>query len=163
MNRTLTMELMRLLHGELPEESARELRERMGREPALAAAYRRLEAAWSGLDLPPAAPPPPGFAGRVMARARESAREPLTWGRAPVWVRATAAAALAAGLAAGVGLGGAWQTPVGTVAAITAGDDLAAEVATLEDEGSLAESYWAVLEESEAAGAADATGSEALP
>jgi hypothetical protein len=105
MNRRLEMDLMRLLHGELPEPRARELRERLAREPELADGYRRLEAVWGRLDLPPAAPPPLGFAGRVIARAREAQAGKISWALAPTWVRTTAAAALAAGLAVGVGIG----------------------------------------------------------
>jgi len=103
MSRTTEIELMRLLHGELPAEQAGALRARMAREPELAAAMARLERSWSGLELPPAAPAPPAFAQRVLAQAR---RQPgLSWSAAPRWARATAAAALAAGLALGVGAG----------------------------------------------------------
>ena len=101
-------ELMRLLHGELPEERAREIRRRLAGDPALARRYRELAAVWEGLELPPASPPPLGFAARVTARARErSAAEaaPLSWSGTPGWARAAGAAALAAGLVAGVGLG----------------------------------------------------------
>ena len=103
MNRATEIELMRLLHGELPAEQAGALRARMAREPELAAAMARLERTWSGLELPPAAPAPPAFAQRVLAQAR---RQPgLSWSAAPRWARATAAAALAAGLALGLGAG----------------------------------------------------------
>jgi anti-sigma factor RsiW len=103
MNRATEIELMRLLHGELPAEQAGALRVRMEREPELAAAWARLERAWNGLELPPAAPAPPAFAQRVLAQAR---RQPgLSWSAAPRWARATAAAALAAGLALGLGAG----------------------------------------------------------
>ncbi|MES1244003.1 MAG: hypothetical protein ABUT39_20540, partial [Acidobacteriota bacterium] len=66
-------DLMRLLHGELPEAEARGLRERLERDPALAETYRRLRRTWEGLDLPPASPVPTGFSRRVMARARADA------------------------------------------------------------------------------------------
>ena len=100
-------ELMRLLHGELPEERAREIRRRLDGDPALARRYRELAAVWAGLELPPASPPPLGFAARVTARAGERSAEaaPLSWSGTPGWARAAGAAALAAGLAAGVGLG----------------------------------------------------------
>jgi len=101
MKRPREIELMRLLHGELPPERARELRERLACEPDLARAYARLEAAWGGLELPPPAPVPRGFARAVAARGAEGG----LWGVAPTWVRAGAAAALAAGLALGAGLG----------------------------------------------------------
>lgn len=105
MNRVTEMDLMRLLHGELPEDRARALRDRMERDPELAAAYARLARTWEGLELPPAAPAPPGFAQRVAARAREQRSGVLSWAAAPGWVRATAAAALVAGTALGVGAG----------------------------------------------------------
>jgi anti-sigma factor RsiW len=167
MDRKLEKELMRLLHGELPAERARALRERLAGDPALAAAYRRLEAAWSGLDLPPAAPPPPGFAGRVMAQAREAARDPLagpaSWGLAPTWVRATAGAALVAGLVAGVGLGGVWSAPAGAEAFEATDEQAEAEIAASGDDGSLAESYWNAVEGIGEAGAAEPAPSESLP
>src|SRR5579864_8843087 len=110
MTRGTEEELMRLLHGELPRERARELRERMAAEPELAGAYQRLERTWNGLDLPPAGPVPAGFAGRVMAHARglPVPSRGLSWSSAPVWVRATAAAALIAGAALGVSVGRSW-------------------------------------------------------
>jgi anti-sigma factor RsiW len=118
-------EMTRLLHGELPPDAARELRERILREPALAAAWQRLEGTWNGLSLPPAAPVPPGFSGRVMAQARsQSASGGLSWRSAPGWVRAAAAAALVAGAAAGLGVGGSWpaaEEPADAAAASSLG------------------------------------------
>src|ERR1700720_1166958 len=109
------VELLGLLQGELPPERASALRERLVREPELAAAWRRLESAWEGLTLPPPAPVPLGFSGRVMSRVREQAggAPPLgagagatiTWAAVPTWVRATCAAALVAGVLLGAGLG----------------------------------------------------------
>jgi hypothetical protein len=99
-------ELMRLLHGELAPERARELTARLDRDPELALGYRRLAAAWEALEPPPPSPPPPGFTGRVMARVRErAAGREVGWSGAPGWVRAAGAAALAAGVLAGAGLG----------------------------------------------------------
>ena len=103
MNRRMELDLMRLLHGELPEERARELRARMERDSALAEEYRRLQESWEGLALPPAAPVPPGFAQRIAARARAEQMAPT-----PGWVRAAAALALIVGTAIGVGVGGSW-------------------------------------------------------
>ncbi|HEY0782564.1 MAG TPA: hypothetical protein VGE98_08925, partial [Thermoanaerobaculia bacterium] len=81
------IELMRLLHGEMPEERARALRLRLDREPALAAVYRRLERSWEGLSLPEPAPAPPGFARRVVAELqRIRASDRLSWSLAPIWV-----------------------------------------------------------------------------
>jgi anti-sigma factor RsiW len=147
-------DLMRLLHGELPEARARELRARLEREPALAEEYRRLRQAWEGLALPPASPVPPGFAQRVMARARADARtESLSLRGAPGWVRAVAAAALVAGTVLGIGVGG--RLPLGD-------DSQASAPRTLETQSqsntsdtsdtdapvddSLAGSYWDALE-----------------
>lgn len=112
MKHDLEVDLLRLLHGELPAAKEQELRHRLAREPELAAAFRRLERAWTGLALPPPSPVPLGFGGRVMAQVRElhAAGGPagggsLSWAAAPNWVRATAAAALLAGVVLGAGLG----------------------------------------------------------
>lgn len=131
MNRT-ELDLMRLLHGELPEERARELRARMEREPALAEEYRRLQESWENLALPPAAPVPPGFAQRVAARAWPERSAPM-----PGWARAAAALALILGTALGAGVG--W-TP--------AADPVEEEEISTVD-GSLAESYLTTLEDLE--------------
>jgi anti-sigma factor RsiW len=115
MKHALEADLLRLLHGELRPDEARALRERLAREPELAAAWRRLERAWEGLALPPPAPVPLGFSGRVMARVRElrqaetpktsEASGAISWAAAPRWVRASCAAALLAGVLLGAGLG----------------------------------------------------------
>ncbi|HEX7186203.1 MAG TPA: hypothetical protein VF756_30540 [Thermoanaerobaculia bacterium] len=143
MNRVTEMELMRLLHGELPEGRARELRDRMERDPELAATYARLARTWEGLELPPAAPAPPGFAQRIAARAREQrSGGALSWTAAPGWVRAAAAAALVAGTALGVGAGS-WihRSP----AALEESPEVSASEATFET--TLAESYWDAIGE----------------
>ncbi len=141
MKRGTEQELIRLLHGELPPDEAWELRARMRREPELAEAFGRLERTWSGLALPPAAPVPAGFAGRVMAHARsQPAPGALSWTAAPRWVRAAAAAALLAGAALGAGVGRSWPaaekslepTPVSMLAAT---------------EYNLAEGYWDVVDD----------------
>lgn len=145
MTRGTEEELMRLLHGELPPERARELRERMAAEPELAGVYQRLERTWNGLDLPPAAPVPAGFSGRVMAHARSLPRPArgLSWTAAPVWVRATAAAALIAGAALGVGVGRSW--PASETASA---DSASATVSSLSgSEYNLADGYWDVIED----------------
>jgi anti-sigma factor RsiW len=100
MNRLPEIELMRLLHGELPPERAFELHERLAREPELAEELRRLEATWDRLELPPAAPAPRGFARQVVGRAESGG----LWSAAPTRVRAAGFALLAAGLALGVGI-----------------------------------------------------------
>lgn len=136
MNRATEMELMRLLHGELPPKRARELRARLEREPELAAAMARLERTWQGLELPPPAPVPPGFARRLTARAREQAGA-ISWATAPGWVRAAAAAALAAGIALGVAI----EVP---------GEEISTAVEEPSDllfDDTLAASYWNALDE----------------
>src|SRR5262245_1778036 len=108
MTRSFDYDLMRLLHGELPADEARARRARIFTDPELAQAYRRLEATWQGLSLPPASPVPPGFTGRVMARVRSKPASSFTWSAAPAWARATAAAALLAGATLGIGVGRIW-------------------------------------------------------
>ena len=149
MTRGIEHDLMRLLHNELPADEARALRARIFREPELEALYARMERTWQGLSLPPASPVPPGFAGRVMARARSQAGS-LSWSAAPGWVRATAAAALVAGAALGLG--------VGRTLPITGGNgDAGAESAptflSATAETSLADSYWSLVEDTAAADA----------
>ena len=145
MTRGTEQELIRLLHGELPAERARELRERLAAEPELAGDYQRLERTWNGLELPPAAPVPAGFSGRVMAHARSLPKPTrgLSWSAAPVWVRATAAAALIAGAALGVGAGRSWP------AAETVSTEASpATVSSLSgSEYNLADGYWDVIED----------------
>ncbi len=100
MNRLPEIELMRLLHGELPPERAVELQERLAREPELAEELRRLEASWDRLELPPAAPTPRGFARAVVGRAESGG----LWSVAPTRIRAAAFGMVAGGLALGIGL-----------------------------------------------------------
>jgi anti-sigma factor RsiW len=144
MNRGMEHDLIRLLHGELAEDEARELRARMLREPGLAEAFRRLERTWNGLEQPPASPVPPGFAGRVMARARaQAATGSLSWSGAPGWVRATAAAALIAGAALGAGVGRSWPSAEPDEAGLQEESVSIAE----ENEYSLTGSYWELVDE----------------
>jgi hypothetical protein len=105
MNSRTELDLLRLLRGDLPAAEARALRDRLAREPGLAAAYERLAAVWGTLEPPVPAPVPPGFTGRVMARVRDEAGGARSWAQAPGWVRAAAAASLLAGAALGAGLG----------------------------------------------------------
>src|ERR1700724_2782151 len=133
-------QLLRLLQGELPPERASALRERLAREPKLAAAWRRLESAGEGLTRPPAAPVPLGFSGRVMARVREQAAgttrpldtNAISWAAAPTWVRATCAAALVAGVLLGAGLGSRGR--------------LDERQRTADSVPALTESYWALVD-----------------
>lgn len=69
---------------------------------------------WNELELPPPAPAPPGFAGRVLARARVEERSRLGLPFSPVWARAAAALALVAGIAGGAGLGWVATEPAAT-------------------------------------------------
>jgi anti-sigma factor RsiW len=141
MTRGTEHELMRLLHGELSPEEARELSGRLRREPELAGAYERLERTWRGLDLPPASPVPAGFAGRIVARARRlpAPARGFSWSAAPLWVRATAAAALIAGAALGIGVGQSWPA----ADAVPDPSSSTASVFSLSgSEHNLAESYW---------------------
>jgi hypothetical protein len=136
------VQLLRLLQGELPPERVSALRERLVREPELAVAWRGLESAWERLTPPPPTPVPLGFSGRVMARVREhaAAAPPLgtgagaaiTWAAAPIWVRATCAAALVAGVVLGAGLGSRGR--------------LDERQRTAESVPALTESYWALVD-----------------
>jgi anti-sigma factor RsiW len=137
------LDLMRLLQGELPEERARALRERLERDPDLARDYDRLRRTWEGLALPPSSPVPPGFARQLMARVRSDRPGGLSLRGAPVWVRAAAAAALVAGTVLGIGVGGrlpaSEPAPGQTVQADpTQSDDLIGDT--------LAGSYWDTVE-----------------
>ncbi|HEY3572000.1 MAG TPA: hypothetical protein VGP73_28985 [Thermoanaerobaculia bacterium] len=152
MTRGTEQELMRLLHGELPPERARELRERLAADPELAGAWQRLERTWKGLDLPPAAPVPAGFSGRVMAHARSLPKptRSLSWSAAPTWVRATAAAALIAGAALGVGAGRSW-----TASETASADSAATTLSSISgSEYNLADGYWDVIEDATASSSA---------
>lgn len=151
MNARRDRELMRLLHGELTPERTRELSAEVRRDPELAAAYERLVGLWRGLELPPPTPVPPGFAARVMSRARAAAANGPGLAAAPGWVRAAAALCLAAGLALGAAVG-VWQevglaaTPDEGIAEI--GSDLGSELADssgLAEAPSLADAYWEAL------------------
>jgi ferric-dicitrate binding protein FerR (iron transport regulator) len=105
MNRRDEKLLTRHLAGETSHADERELAARLAREPDLAAALERLGSVWSGLELPPTAQAPPGFAEHVRRRALESSGAGETIGPAPLWARVAAAAALVAGVALGAGLG----------------------------------------------------------
>jgi anti-sigma factor RsiW len=149
MNRATEMELMRLLHGELPPDRARELRVRLEREPELAEAMARLETTWNRLELPPSSPVPLGFAQRIAARARDQTGT-VSWATAPGWVRAAAAAALAAGIALGAGAGR-W-TDSRAASLEVPGEEISTAAADASDllfDDDLAGSYWNALDELE--------------
>jgi len=137
MDQKSTIELMRLLHGELDESAARQLRERIIASPELRESYEAMERQWQDLQLPEPAAAPMGFAARVVARARE--RSQVSW--TPVWWsrtligRVTSAAVLAGGIAAGAML-----VPLSGV------DDWSHYTTT---EPSMAESYLVAMQDSE--------------
>lgn len=129
MSQELDRRMIRLLHGELPPDEARDLRRSLESDPGAAVRFAELERIWSGLEP---APPPradEGLLAGVRARVQrgEGAAEGGLWGLSPVWGRAVAAAALASGIGLGVWLGA---------------DAAAADEATLLLEPTLAESYW---------------------
>lgn len=104
MSRRQETDITRQLTGEANREEQRAFEARRDAEPGLAHELARRRRLWEELELPPAAPAPPGFAARIAARARAAATAgelaPL-----PAWARAAAAGALLAGALAGVGLG----------------------------------------------------------
>jgi len=139
MNRTIgsdtESDLLRLLHGELDEDRTLTLRRQLESDSDLRAVYERMEGTWQALELPPAEPAPPGFAGRVTALAFES--EP---GLVPPWFRNTmlGRAATAAALSGGILIGILVAYP----------QQSSAEYADfLSDEPSMAESYWDLLDD----------------
>ena len=126
---------MRLLHGELADSDARELRNRLQQEPDLQQELESLELQWRNLELPEAEPAPPGFATRVVARAKETADQ----GLAPAWWSHTLAgkAATAVLLAGGMAFGAILASP-------SEAEDWSDYLTT---EPSLAESYLMAMEE----------------
>jgi anti-sigma factor RsiW len=147
MNRATEMELMRLLHGELPPGEARALRDRLEREPELAAAWIRLQRTWNALELPPPTPAPLGFTQRLAACAREQAGG-ISWAAAPGWVRAAAAAALVTGIALGAGVG-LWTGDPRRIVQAADGplSAAAADTPGAISDDDLAGSYWNALDE----------------
>jgi len=135
MNRKTTTDLMRLVHDELPETEASELRRRIAKDPRLQHELESLAGQWQDLDLPEPPVAPPGFATRVVARAKESTEQ----GLAPAWWshtlagRAMTAVLLAGGIAIGVAL-----------AAPSEADEWSAY---LDSEPSMAESYVEFMEQ----------------
>jgi anti-sigma factor RsiW len=137
MDRESTIELMRLLHGELDDSTAQRLRERLVANSELQESYRAMEWQWQELQLPEPAAAPMGFATRVVARAKE--RSQISW--TPVWWSRTligkiaSAAVLAGGVAAGAML-----VPLNGV------EDWSDYTTT---EPSMAESYLVAMQDSE--------------
>lgn len=135
MDRNTTTQLMRLLHDELPESVARQLRDRLQREPELQRQFESLESQWRDLDLPEPQPAPPGFSTRVMARARETKDQGLAsaWWSHTLAGRVTAAALLAGGIAFGA-----------ILASPSEAEDWNEYLAA---EPSMVESYWVAMEQ----------------
>jgi len=131
----LTRLLMRLLHGELPPERAREFERRIARDGEVAALYQRLRERWAALELPPAMPVPEGFRAAVVAAVRRERDGELSWSLAPTWARAAAAVALTLGLILGASFSRIGE-PQGEPEAFLVSEPL-----------TLAESYWLTLEE----------------
>lgn len=97
-------ELLRDLRGELDAESSAALRRRLAEDPALRERARALAESWQSLTSPPEAAAPPGFAQRVMARAREGKPSDLSWSLLPRWAKVVAVLALVTGIATGAGV-----------------------------------------------------------
>jgi hypothetical protein len=133
-----TIELMRLLHDELDDDSARRLRQRMTEDRGLQQAFDLLTQHWQRLELPEPEVAPPGFPARVLARAQE--KSGTRW--VPVWWsqtllgRVTSVAVLAGGIVMGAIL-----VSGGNI------DDWDSQVTT---EPSLAESYLVAIQSDEA-------------
>ena len=149
MTKAKERQLVRLLHGELAPEEARELeRELADASPEVRAANQRLVQVWSGLELPPSEVPA-DFSTGVMAAARNLAREraegAISWSLAPAWARGGAAAALVTGLLLGATFGRGFEAPSIAEPTAVVIADADADATPL----SLAEVYWLALEESE--------------
>ena len=137
MNRKNTTELMRLLQGELSDPVAQQLQQRLRQEPELRRELESLEQLWHSLELPEPDAPPPGFATRVLARARQETESTTA---SPWWNQSWAGKATAIlVLAAGIALGAALASP----------GDADEWSGFLESEPTMAESYVMVVEQSE--------------
>lgn len=138
MDRRTTIELMRLLHGELPESAARELRDRLRREPELQRQLDSLDRQWQSLELPEPQPAPLGFVTRVVARARQTTDQGLP----PIWWSHTLAGKVATALilAGGIAFGAILASP----------SDAEDWSGFFDSEPTMAESYLLVVEQPEA-------------
>jgi anti-sigma factor RsiW len=107
--------LRHLLGGGSPGERA-ELARRLVEEPELAREAAELERIWTAIELPPAAPAPPGFASRVSAKLRER-DAPRFADRGLRWASAVAlVAGIGAGAALSDGLAAELDEPAATLA-----------------------------------------------
>jgi anti-sigma factor RsiW len=132
MSDQMEQQLMRLLHGELGDGEAAQLRRRIETEPDLARRFGALEALWSGLELPPVASAGAGLRRQVEARLEGEVAGDSGWQLSPAWSRLAAAAALATGIGLGMVVAG------GSVS-------VADEALFDQVEPSLAESYWLAM------------------
>ncbi len=135
-----------LERGELSAERQSELAEWLEQDPQLAATFARWQRRWDGLELPPVAAAPLGFAVRVAAQVRSRSEGELSWSCAPRWARLAAAAALVVGTLGGVSFG-LWQSE-------------SVQLGELANHGSLAEDYWLIIDTAQAEEGVD--GGEAL-
>jgi anti-sigma-K factor RskA len=104
MDRETEKQLIRLLTDELSAADARELRQRLEKEGDLQRAFASLQERWKALEPPPLQPVHPSFTSRVVRQATltgPAVAAPGLGGAAPLWTRATAAAALAVGILVG--------------------------------------------------------------
>ena len=104
MDRTTEKQLIRLLTDELSAADARELRLRLEKEGDLQRAFASLQERWKALEPPPLQSVHPSFTSRVVRQATSTGpavAAPDLGGSAPLWSRATAAAALAIGILVG--------------------------------------------------------------
>jgi len=103
MDRKTEQQLLRLLAGELSNESAQNLRLRLENESELQHAFTVLQERWQTLELPPLEAVHPSFTSRVVRQAVTGPSfEAAGLGRSsPLWARATAAVALAGGILVG--------------------------------------------------------------
>lgn len=145
----LERHLLRRLRGELSAADGESLERRLGEDPEARELAARLATAWESLSLPPDAAIPPGFASRVLARARDERESELSWALAPRWAKLAAAAALVVGIAAGAG--------AVAVAVDLRGEDGADAIAwsSLDDQG-MGESYLVALESEDESGRVEA-------
>lgn len=101
----LKKRLMRLLHGEVSQQESEALQRRLSEDREAGAFYGELTALWEGLAAPPERPVPADFSATVLGELRRQGMDSdLSWGRAPVWVRALTAAAALIGILVGAGV-----------------------------------------------------------
>ena len=146
-------ELMRFVHGELPDGEARQLAERLEHDGELRRRYEVLRDSWNALELPPAPALPDDFRQNVVEAARRIGTDDLSWTLAPRWARAGTALALLGGMVVGLGMGSrampASEDPATATPVVVSEADLDESFATGLDAGSisLAEAYWLGLED----------------